>query len=289
LKGITPIGDRPKTGKKMTIAAAFVCSDGIIICGDTEHVGSQAKFDRKKVFAFPHNEAMLVVAGAGTTDFINMSIDMLRNAFESGEKTFASIERSIKNTVRVIYRDHIGVQVKAQQLSADDRPMVFLCVAARLPDGAVRAWKVSETAVSTVRHTEFVGVGQDVAMSLANWLYPEPATDTIANVRILAKEIIGETKRISKDVGGSTHICTLPTGKLVGSTWHVRKRFDTEFFWGVNTLLGEVLQMATRRQYGDAAFQAALDNLTRHLTAIRKKAQSLKDGEEWEMMFDPLD
>ena len=237
---------------------------------------------------FSHDGAYLVIAGAGTTDFVNMTIDMLQEGFEAGVKTFASITRLLKSTIRVVYKDHIGVQVLSLNLT-DDKPSVFLIVAARLPDGSLNAWKVSQTSVSRIRHAEFVGIGEDAARSLTTWLYPEPGLDKMSNVQLLVKEIIAETKRICRDVGGATHIGTLPRGQDAGAVWHIPERYDLEFFWGINRWLGGALQAATRKHYSDAAFEAAQSSLASHLSAIRGKCKGSTDGGEWEAMFEQLE
>jgi hypothetical protein len=273
----------------MTLAAAFRCSDGIIVCADTQHTGSRSKFQKKKIHDFLHDGALLVVAGAGTKSYINMCVDLLHDGFKAGAKTFPLIDKLIKDTIRTVYQDHIGVQVRAQRLPNGEVPQVFLIVSAKLPDGSVEAWKVDEMAVSRCGHVAFVGIGEDIAEALAEWLYPEPATERMATVQILAKEIVTETKRIAPSVGGKTHLCTIPKGTSGGSMWNLRKTHEHGFFWGINHMLGEAIHAAIAKQYSDEAFELNLGRLVEHLNTIRKKAQSLPDGREYELMLDPLD
>ncbi len=49
--------------KAMTIAAGFMCSDGIILCADSEHSDEITKFQRSKVFRFGKN---LMLTGGWT-------------------------------------------------------------------------------------------------------------------------------------------------------------------------------------------------------------------------------
>lgn len=66
--------------KRMTIAAGILCSDGIVLCADSEESGYIAKSQRHKIDSF--NNSALVV-GAGMTDFIKMTTDKLFAEFDN--------------------------------------------------------------------------------------------------------------------------------------------------------------------------------------------------------------
>lgn len=54
----------------MTIAAGILCSDGIIVCANTEHTGDVNKFQAPKVISI---DDRTFLTGAGATDYIPMT------------------------------------------------------------------------------------------------------------------------------------------------------------------------------------------------------------------------
>jgi hypothetical protein len=65
----------------MTIAAGFVCTDGIVICADTEYANSIAKEYRSKIWRSRHGDC--VIAAAGDEVLMKESAETLLECLES--------------------------------------------------------------------------------------------------------------------------------------------------------------------------------------------------------------
>ncbi len=265
----------------MTIAAGFVCNDGAVICADSQHTGSTAKFDDNKIIEISKKDgARLVVTGAGATDYLRMAADLLEEGFQECKSTFTDIRKLIKGVILEVYRDHI---TPFWPPGDPNTPQVLLIVAARIPSGKVRLWKVSETSVSMCRMSVFVGIGSETANGLATWLYD--GVDDWSVTQVLAKEILTETKRTVRDCGGETHVCTIPEGKEHIHTTIIRPDLEGEFFDGINRHLGDALICAIDKRIQDSTFKSRVGILVKHLQRLRDRAKALPRGDEAELMF----
>ncbi|HEV3038864.1 MAG TPA: hypothetical protein VHA33_13895 [Candidatus Angelobacter sp.] len=262
----------------MTIAAGFLCVDGIVLCADSQHTGSMTKFDQKKIIEIPGKDgSWLVITGAGYDNYIAMAVDSLEERFEKCSSNFSAIKDIIKETITEIYEQHIW-----KFPSGWDVPTIELLVAARLASGEVRLWQTAFTSVSTCRQSAFIGMGAEIAQGLASWIYPNNG-GYWRMTQIIAKEILAETKRISKECGGMTHVCSIPVGNE--GIRGVEVRTDSEFFGNLNYLLGRVLRSVLDKRDNESTFQGELKIFEEQMQKMRDLAQDLPDGREWLMMF----
>ncbi len=63
----------------MTIAAGIPCSDGIVICADTQHTQGTSKYEHPKTWSV---ERDLVLTGSGLSDYMKMAFDKLSNSYK---------------------------------------------------------------------------------------------------------------------------------------------------------------------------------------------------------------
>ena len=73
----TPKHERLERSRFVTIAAGLMCSDGIIVCADTELTHGDSKYQKTKLFAF--EESLVLTGAAGDTALI------CRASVENGE------------------------------------------------------------------------------------------------------------------------------------------------------------------------------------------------------------
>jgi len=255
--------------KALTIAAGFMCTDGVVICADTQHTTGISKFDKGKIewIAGPAFDTWMVVAGAGDSSYIAMVLDELRTAFPRC-KSLQAAKRLISKTILQIYKDHI---VPFWNMSDSQCPVVALIVAARI-GGKVRLWEVSSTAVSVCGTSGFVGIGADTADRLSRWLYSQPLPLRVAAP--LAAEILAETKRTVPDCGGKTHICVIPNGEegigITGSRAHP----DREFCFGLNVFVERAILAALDPARPENALDQAMTMLHSRLRKVREKMKA---------------
>ncbi len=249
-----------------------MCTDGVVICADTQHTTGISKFDEGKIdwIHGPDFKTWMVVAGAGDSDYITMVRDELRAAFPRC-KNLEAVKKLISKTILQLYKDHI---VPFWNMSDSQCPVVALIVAARI-GGEVRLWKVSNTAVSICSTSGFVGIGADTADRLSRWLYLQPLRIRVAAP--LAAEILAETKRTVPDCGGKTHICVVPNGRegigMTGSRAHP----DREFCFGLNTLAERAIIAALDPARPENALDQAMTTLHSRLRKVREKMKASPD------------
>jgi 20S proteasome alpha/beta subunit len=115
----------------MTIAAGFVCSNGIVLAADSEHSTDVGKFQRRKVFQCKKEKYGFAVAGAGRSDLIRLVFDELREVL-SEKDGLPQIRRKLKKLLKNVCDEHI---FSAYQATDPYRPRLLLLVAARMDTG----------------------------------------------------------------------------------------------------------------------------------------------------------
>src|SRR5271168_1009367 len=75
----------------MTIAAGFLCSDGVMICADTEITGG-VKYNAQKVRRFQFRVGEYVITGTGNTSYLGMANDMIEAALYREREAFEVAE-----------------------------------------------------------------------------------------------------------------------------------------------------------------------------------------------------
>jgi hypothetical protein len=124
--GSISVFPHPAREKTVTIAAGFMAEDGMEICADSQHTGSTAKFDQKKIReVVPMQNTLLVFCGAGDSDYINSVGDLIDDGFAKCKKTPDAIRELIKQSVLRIYRDQIS---PFWRIRDQDAPQIFAFV-----------------------------------------------------------------------------------------------------------------------------------------------------------------
>ncbi len=65
----------------MTIAGGILCTDGAILCADTqETIGDYSKHDTSKIRSFHSNVFTVVMTGGGDSDYLEQAFEMINDA-----------------------------------------------------------------------------------------------------------------------------------------------------------------------------------------------------------------
>jgi len=67
----------------MTIAAGFVCSDGLVLCADTQYTSS-TKFSETKLWEHSAGDLRLVIAAAGDATLMNIAVEGVTKQLDAG-------------------------------------------------------------------------------------------------------------------------------------------------------------------------------------------------------------
>src|ERR1035438_2464283 len=155
----------------MTIAAGILCSDGIIICADTEHTGEVSKFQASKIIPLDEHTVM---TGSGTTDYILMAADKLKDELRMARPVNPSDARQIvESVVKGIHAEHVFNFFEA---SDPNRPFIELIVAARCSGGDLALIKTNNSAARLGTNFEFTGSGFPIFEYWCRYFYRDRLT-----------------------------------------------------------------------------------------------------------------
>jgi len=98
----------------MTMAAGFVCSDGVLLCADTLYTDGYTKEYREKIFNVPVSGGEFAIALSGHADNARMAFDKAKAVLQSGNRK----TDSIRSIVDVATESVIDVQ----RCFVDSRP-----------------------------------------------------------------------------------------------------------------------------------------------------------------------
>lgn len=107
--------ERLKRGKAMTMVAGFVCSDGVVLCADTEMtIPGWVKFPGAKILIYNKLKCRAAFAFAGDEMFCVMFMDKLIRRIHSAEKERKDVVTSIEDEALVIHQKFMGEQYEAE-------------------------------------------------------------------------------------------------------------------------------------------------------------------------------
>lgn len=247
--------------KTVTIAAGIMCSDGIVICSDTEHTDYVAKYQREKIFRF---ENRLTVSGAGNSDFIQMAFNKLCDECRSAQPVNPSDAREIvEKLVLDIHSSHI---FKFYQPTDQQRPSLDLIVATRCSNGELALVKTADTAAVLAQFYEAVGGGRPLFNYWANFLYrPGVTVDLMSYLCIF---ILREVKLNVDSCGGLSFIAAMMKDASLEAqlVWSPE---DTVLAGFPNTV-APLLRNCRDLRVDEKEFQDSIESFAAGLRAIRQ-------------------
>lgn len=184
----------------MTIAAGFVCSDGVLLASDTlySNTGMGLKYGRK-FWILDHGDVLVAFGGSG------MEAALLRTRDEIDRKLNPGMSR-----IKVV--DTIDTALKKVHDKLPDHPdwKTYGLVVVRVGDVSVLYENAGgSNMLSPVQHKcQCVGYGRSLGWYFASTLFAEGAS--IKTARIVAAHLIKNVKEYSASCGGDTHLFEVP-------------------------------------------------------------------------------
>ena len=246
----------------MTIAAGFVCIDGIVIAADSEH--SVVRSERGPIFGVSKREYEVILTGTGTSHLIRMAFDELCDVVDEKDN-IRTIRTKIKEVVSNICQQHI---FSLYQANDSRRPSFDLLIAVKMRtrEGDKQLFKTTDAALSTVDHCDFVGTGSSLAISLASWLYDQKLTTDVT--KVVARQILHWVRKHTPSCGQTTLAVTLrDSGTSPSRSLHE----DSQFFWGLHELLKPILIGCLDGLTSDQEFANHLQQFEDKMRAIRRE------------------
>ena len=255
--------------KSMTIAVGMLCTDGILLCADTEQTLVDSKFQRPKVLRFSD---WLLVTGAGSSDYIRMAFDKLCERF--GDEPPASptdARQTVEKLMLEIHKYHIH---PFHQVKHPNPPELSLIVGVRCGDGRTALIKAADTGVGLSEHFEVLGMGWHLFEYWAKYFFGTRLPMDVAGYFCLF--ILREVKDTALACGGSTMVCKIPQipGTLVSSPTILT---DQDVLMGFpQTVVNVLLDCADARKstFAMQEFQKQVDSLKKWFEDRQNKVRA---------------
>ena len=253
----------------MTIAAGFLCEDGIVICADREVSTGIDKWEESKIFTL-HTDAETpktnaIIAGSGWLDYVKMTVDKIRKRamFMS---TALEIEEVVEETVLDVHRKHIRFY------SGEEKPDFDLIVGIRDDSGLILLQSIGTSVRRVPTAFSCIGVGQTLAHYLSRKLKPQD--DTASEAASLAIQILDQVKANVPECGGRfSDVAVLPKdGPIIRI--NPSALLDIEYrSQEFALLLKPLLMSVTNPILSDKDFEIRVAELTEQCRRIREDSK----------------
>jgi 20S proteasome alpha/beta subunit len=208
---LKPKRKRPWRRSKMTIAAGFVCLDGIVLCADTqETITGYTKNSTEKIRLWRDGGLNIAITGAGDTELIETISARVERALYSvypatGFWPTDRVRDIIQNDMSESFRKYI---LPYAPFPKDDRPWCELLILVTVSNGVSEyecLFRASGTIVREINlHAECIGSGLILAKSLIERFYHMGMN--LDEVVLAACYIMYRTKKWVDGCGGKTDI-----------------------------------------------------------------------------------
>lgn len=243
----------------MTIAAGFVCADGIVLCADTLISYPNNKRDGAKLWLIPPcGGALVAIAGAGDVALIGKTRDEIRR------RLTASMD---EQTIVEMIEDVIAEFIERYVAPYPDSVVLQILVGIRTANGcALYANSGGNHILGPVDSSECIGWGQSLGLYFAASLFrrgmPMKWTKTIA------AHLLQQTKQYVPFCGGDSHILMMPrngraefvnpadVSELEGHLSRITEAMQSVLVYAPDTSLSEAT-LTHRIAVLDAAVRAA--------------------------------
>lgn len=267
----------------MTIAAGFVCSDGIVLCADSQESAGDYKFPVEKLVTDQSGLFQIAVAGAGAGSLIDMAVGRIIRAFRQDcPENYYAVEDRIADVLSALYNKEFQLYPFYQE---EDR-IIELLVAVKLR-GTSKAllYKTSATAVSEVAEHAVIGSGRAVQYQLHKlWRGSEPSHRAIT----IAVSLLNVAGVVLRSVGGTGKIVSLSDndgygiGRLDGREIEVVRDAQNDLENAAGSLLLDLLDLGKPEE----EFRESLMNFS--TLAIDLRVRRVQHNEEWRELWEAV-
>lgn len=186
----------------VTIGAGFLCTDGVVLCADTqETINDLTKTRASKLMVKEAPDRKLVIAGAGDSAFIDKLIELIWCATLSANATIDDVSDMVKDTVTETHRRykefyHVGMM-----------PTAELLFGVWVQGQGVRLYTTEGPIVNRVDKTQTVGVGWVLADYIIDRMFR--SSMSAMEARTLAAYMLLRVKEYVAGCGGDSEIVIL--------------------------------------------------------------------------------
>ena len=187
------------SAQAMTVAAAFACQDGAVLCADTQlTVPGWFKYPESKITVISKFKCRPFFVYAGDVDFSKMCIERIaRKLADVLNPSSASITLPaaaadlLKEEAITIYNQYRKFCQLQLLIALQGKVSVYL-------------YKLSGLSVSPILSYECIGAGASIARSVASVLYE--SSMQVKETSFVATYALGQAKKHSYGVGGQSQV-----------------------------------------------------------------------------------
>lgn len=244
--------------KAMTIAAGINCTDGILICADTEHTQGDAKFQKGKIFA--ENPDFLIVSGAGDAEFIKVGYDKL--------------------APKVKYKlpaDPAAARTMVEEATSKFHKITQLIIAVRCANDEICLIKTASSADGALFPEDYaaMGTGSAIFEYWAKYLLGEdPKPIDLETASHLMIFMVREAKGTAVYSGGSTHLYKMPRKAGTLARKKHRIHFESAVLAGFPKTPIAVLREAMNLRLADTEYEKRLEEFRKQIEAFRSELKN---------------
>jgi len=197
----------------MTIAAGFVCSDGLVLFADTEEQQGYTKTNVEKIRQSSSGGIALAIANAGNGYLADALIDRIFDEVEGKRVHQATIVGIIRNTIIEFHRDEVALYP-----SSDDVKNIGLVIGLQLNQDKPLLLHSDATALRKVTEFTVIGYGVEIKF-MAQQLYQKDMP--VKHGVLIANHLCKTAKDHVQGCGGHSRIATVSDGNI-----EIRHFFD---------------------------------------------------------------
>jgi hypothetical protein len=259
----------------MTIAAAFYCTDGVLVCADSNEETDFTKRDQGKIRAFKHSDETYVFTGAGNADLIEVAIEDIVESRRRRKKIPSwEWKAQLKKDAAQIFRDYVEPCVGFRD---QDRIPQMSLIASIQVDGYINIFRIGDTVVRKVKPLEHVSIGRGnlFATSLID-RHLRGANLTMEMTARVGAYILERVKKSVTGCGGYTDFFRQ------GVDGSLKPGTATDWLMGMNGL-----DSATRSlvhavvEAEDQMFDGAIARLVEQLKRVRNALNTDRNVPRW--------
>lgn len=184
----------------MTIAAGFVCSDGILLASDTLWDGGTKRHGRK-LWHFEAGRISVVFAGSGTETAIMRLTDGIRRHLKP-TFTYDQVLKQIETDMRYIIGDPHPALAHTQVL-----------IGVRMPGKSALHENIGNPHLlgPVTEHTTIcIGIGDALGNYVASTCCQHGPLMSLRWARVVASHVVHEVKEFTGGCDGDTHLLEVP-------------------------------------------------------------------------------
>jgi hypothetical protein len=200
-------------GKAVTIAAGFVCTEGLVLFADTEEQEGYIKTSVEKIRDLSVNGLNIAIANAGNGPLADALVDQIFDKLQTVKSNRSSVLQMLRSCIIEFHRDEVSLYP-----SGDDTRRVGLIIGLQIGSESPILLHADSSALRKVTEFAVIGYGAEIKF-LAQQLYRENMP--LRHGILIANHLCKTAKDYVQGCGGDSRIATISEGKI-----EIRHFFD---------------------------------------------------------------